>query len=102
MTEVLQNYIGNGRNGIKDSADSVQFLGSGMVDIGWNQRHLFSVLFAHFLVALSLTFLVISTVCTIFIPSKRGFVHLKMRFFYDISNRYVLWMDTAMKRAFVK
>jgi len=52
-----------------------------MFNIGRHQRHLFLVLFAHFLVAPFFAFVVISIVCTLFITTGGKFVHLKMRFF---------------------
>jgi len=49
-----------------------------MFNVTRHERHLFFVLFAHFLVA---PFIVISVAYTFIITTGRKFVHLKMHFF---------------------
>jgi hypothetical protein len=49
-SKVLPHHLGNDRVSIKDVADSVQLLGSRMVNGGDQYRHLITLLLAHFLV----------------------------------------------------
>ncbi|RLB94123.1 MAG: hypothetical protein DRH50_06835 [Deltaproteobacteria bacterium] len=59
-TQVLQNHARYGMNGVKKLTYPVQFFGPGMFNVTRHERHLFFVLFAHFLVAPFFDFVVIS------------------------------------------
>jgi len=69
--KILQNPFVNDRVGIKNLADAFQFRSVGVVDAGDHERHLFLIVFAHFLGTPFSVFVVILIVCTLFITTLR-------------------------------
>ncbi len=80
----------------------VQFFGPGMFNVTRHKRHLFLVLFAHFLASLFMAFIIILGAYTFLITAGGKFVQLKMRFFWQYINLLHLCMDTIQCRWHLK